>query len=185
MTSPSAYMAVVQNGAVVDSVSTPGVKVDPNEVPKTPPGGKYQIKDSFGNMKGTLLQVVFPVDLFKFGLKGTFNLVYIYNLTKQINAVDKYFSNQKRDTIIKLSVTGLIALILFSLLSTFWLRYLVNRYVRKPIDKLNTSAQQLAVGTFEGEVEVDPDSDFAALQGLLRSGQLILRQLDEKMDDKG
>jgi methyl-accepting chemotaxis protein len=185
LTSAVSYMAVVNNGEVVDSMALPGVTVDPAEVPRTPPQGDYQVKDSFGNLKGTLMQVFFTVDLAKFGLKGKFSVLAVYDLTKQIKAIDKYFSNQKRDTVIKLSITGIVALILFGLLSTFWLRYLINRYIRRPVEKLNTEAQEIAAGTFEGEVEVDPNSDFAALQGLLKSGQLVLRRLDENMRDNG
>jgi HAMP domain-containing protein len=66
------------------------------------------------------------------------------------------------------------------LLSTFWLRYLINKYIRRPVDELNTMAQDIAAGTYHGEVVVDENSDFAALQGLLKSEQLILRKLDEK-----
>ncbi len=176
LTSAVSYMAVINDGAVVDTMTVPGVTVDPGQVPKSPPPGEYQIKDSFGNMKGTLMQVLFTVDMTKFGLKGKFSVFAAYDLTKQVQAIDKYFSDQKRDTIIKLSMTALVALLLFGLLSTFWLRYLINRYIRRPVEKLNTSAKEIAAGTFEGEVEVDPDSDFAALQGLLKSGQLVLRR---------
>ncbi len=39
-------------------------------------------------------------------------------------------------------------------------------------------------GTFEGEAEVEEGSAFAALQGLLRSGQRVLRGLDERFKEE-
>jgi methyl-accepting chemotaxis protein len=185
LTSPVSYMAVVSDGKVVDSLSVKGITVDPNNVPKSPPQGEYKIVDHLGNMQGTIMEVPFTVDMSKFGLQGKFYVLAVYDLTKQVAAIDKYFNDQKQDTIIKLSITALVAVILFALLSTFWLRYLINRYIRRPVEKLNTEAEEIAAGTFQGEVVVDPDSDFAALQGLLRSGQLVLRKLEKDMGDKG
>jgi nitrogen fixation/metabolism regulation signal transduction histidine kinase len=106
----------------------------------------------------------------------------VFDLTKQAKEIDAYFSKQKQDTVVKLIITAIIAFILFGLLSSFWLRRLIKKYIARPVERLNTMAEEIAAGTFEGEVEVDSDSDFAALQGLLKSGQLILRKHDKQAD---
>ena len=73
-------------------------------------------------------------------------------------------------------------MLVFFLLSTIWLRYLIRRFVSEPIEELNTAAEQIVDGTYEGEVKVNPKSDYAAIQGLLKSGQLVLRKLDKEME---
>ncbi len=82
-----------------------------------------------------------------------------------------------------MSIASIIAILLTLLITTFGLRYFTGKYVTEPIDELNRMAEQVADGTFEGEVEVDPGSAYAALQGLLRSGQLILRKMDKEIEE--
>ncbi len=184
LSSPVSYLAVVADGKIADSMSAPGVKVDAAQVPKGQSGDEYKIISSLGNMKGTLMQVTHTIDLKQFGVQKAFTVVTVYDLTKQVKAIDKYFNDQKRSDVIKLTVTAIVALVLFALLSIFWLRHLIDRYIRQPVERLNETAEEIAAGTFEGEVVVDPNSDFAALQGLLKSGQLILRKFNVEMDDK-
>jgi hypothetical protein len=49
------------------------------------------------------------------------------------------------------------------------------------MEELNRMAEEIANGTFQGEVEVDEKSSFAALQGLLRSGQLVLKRMEKEI----
>lgn len=80
-----------------------------------------------------------------------------------------------------MSIAAIIAIILTLLLTTLGLRYFTNKYVARPIEELNRAAEEIAEGTFDGELEVDKDSAYAALQGLLRSGQKVLQKMDEEM----
>jgi methyl-accepting chemotaxis protein len=181
LTNPAKYVVVIENGKIVDSAAAYGTTVDEKELPTTMPEKGYLILDNFGGQKGTFLDLFSAIDLAKLGIQAKFEVSFIIDFTEQVKQIDEYFQNQKRDTIIGLVITGIIALILFGLLSIFWLRYLINKHIRKPVEELNTMAQDISEGTFEGEVAVDENSDFAALQGLLKSGQLILRKMDEKM----
>jgi hypothetical protein len=185
LASPAEYIGLIKDGKVYDYTVKPGVTIDQKQILTSPPTGNYKTLDSFGNVKGTLIYVFYPIDLSKVGLGTKIYMSSVFDLTKQVKEIDSYFNNQKNDTVVKLIMTGLIALILFALLSIFWLRYLIDKYIRKPVENLNTMAEEIAAGTFEGEVVVDQSSDFAALQGLLKSGQLVLRKHDEKMDDEG
>ncbi len=183
--SPAEYVAVIADGQIKDQTTTGGTTVDTSQLPTSPPPRDRKLLDSFNGKKGTYVDVFYPIDLAKVGAPiSKFYVSAVFNVTAQINDINKYFNDQKQNTIIKLSITAVVALLLFALLSTFWLRYLIRKYIRKPVEELNTMAEEIATGTFEGEVVVDRDSDFAALQGLLKSGQLILRKFDEKMDDR-
>jgi methyl-accepting chemotaxis protein len=183
--SPAKYVAVLADGQIKDQTANGNSTVDTSKLPTSPPPGDYKLLDSFEGKKGSFVDVFYPIDLSKVGAPASkFYVSAVFDLTNQIKDINKYFNDQKQNTIIRLSVTAVIALILFGLLSTFWLRYLINKYIRKPVDELNTMAADIAAGNFQGEVVVDRESDFAALQGLLKSGQLILRKFDEKMDEQ-
>ena len=184
LTTPAKYVAIIVNGKVVDYSAALGTTVDPKEIPTTMPKKGYAVLDMFNGQKGTYLNLFSSVDLTKLGIQAKFEVGFMIDATEQVKEIDKYFQNQKQDTVTGLIITGIIALILFGFLSTLWLRYLINKYVRRPVEELNTIAQDLAAGTYQGEVVVDDNSDFAALQGLLKSGQLILHKLDENMGDK-
>jgi hypothetical protein len=180
--SPAEYVAVIQDGQVKQQTSTLGASVDASQLPTSPPPGDRKLLDSFNGKKGTYVNVFYPIDVAKVGMKlPKFHMSALFNVTTQVNAIDKYFNDQKKKTIIALGITAVVALILFALLSTFWLRYLINKYIRRPVEELNAMAEGIAAGTFQGEVVVDHDSDFAALQGLLKSGQLILRKFNQEM----
>jgi len=185
LSTPAEYVAIIVDGKVYDYTAKPGVKINPKKLRTSPPPNNYMILKSFGGLRGTLANVFYTMDLSKAGVQSKFYVSAVYDLTKQVAEIDSYFSNQKNDTIITLIVTGILAFILFGLLSTFWLRYLIRKYVSRPVEKLNTMAEDISAGTFKGEVVVDPNSDFAALQGLLKSGQLILREHDKQLGEKG
>jgi len=185
LASPAEYVGLVKDSSIYDYSVKSGVTIDPKQLLTSPPPGDYKILSSFGNVKGTLVYAFYPIDLSKVGLGPKIYMSSVFDLTKQVKEIDSYFRDQRNDTIIILVITGIVALVLFALLSTFWLRYLINKYIRKPVENLNTMAREIAAGTFEGEVVVDQGSDFAALQGLLKSGQLVLRKHNEKMDDEG
>ncbi len=74
-----------------------------------------------------------------------------------------------------------LSIIIIILLTTLGLRYLVNRYIMRPVNDLNTAAEKIVTGTFEGEVEYDADSSFAPIQGLLRSGHKVLSRMDDEL----
>jgi len=73
------------------------------------------------------------------------------------------------------------SVILSLLITTVVLRRLTRKYVAKPIEALNRAAEEIIAGTYSGEVRVDEGSAYAALQGLLRSGQKVLQRLDREM----
>ena len=183
LASPAEYIGLIKDGKVYDYTVKPGVTIDQKQILTSPPTGNYKTLDSFGNVKGTLIYVFYPIDLSKFGLGPKIYMSSVFDLTRQVKEIDSYFNDQKKDEIVTLIVMGLFTVIVFALYSFFWLRYLIDRFVRKPVADLNTMAEEIAAGTFEGEVAVDPGSDFAALQGLLKSGQLILRKHDEKLGE--
>ena len=179
---PLEYAGVVEDGKVVDYRTQSGVVVNPAELPVEPPESDYQTLDSFGGRQGFFVSLFYPVDLSSYGFKS-FYLNVIIDRTTEMQEIQDYFVKQRNDMIIRLSIVSVIAVILSILLTTLGLRYFTNKYVTEPVEKLNRMAGEIADGTFEGEVKVDRKSAYAALQGLLRSGQLILSKMDKDLNE--
>jgi hypothetical protein len=179
---PSSFVALIKDGKVYSSLANLGVEVNKSEILTKPPPKGYAIINEFGNLKGTLIYVFYPIDLTKMGINTKFYMSTVFDVTKQVKEIDTYFNNQRNSNIITLTVASVAAVLVFFLLSTIWLRYLIRRFVSEPIEELNTAAEQIVAGTYEGEVKVNPKSDYGAIQGLLKSGQLVLRKLDKEME---
>ena len=179
---PVEYVGIIVDGELADYEVRRGVSIDPEEILLTPPEGDYETLDSLGGQEGFFIDVFFPVDLAMLGLGDEeiyFNM--IVERTDELAEIEEYFQNQRDDLILWLSIASVIAVILSILLTTFGLRYFTRKYVVRPIEKLNRTAEEIADGTFEGELDVDEESAYAALQGLLRSGQKVLSRMDEEL----
>jgi hypothetical protein len=179
---PVIYAGVIADGKLMSYDTFSGLTVDPAQLPVTPPQGEYETLSRLGDREGFFVSVFVPINLSVMGLKNIYiNLVV--DRTKQLSQIETYFKDQRNDLILRLSIAAGIAIILSLLLTTVGLRYLTRKYVVKPIEELNRTAEEITDGTFEGEVEVDEGSAYAALQGLLRSGQKVLKQFGDTMRD--
>ena len=178
---PIEYVGVIRDGEVVSYETTKDYAIDAGDMPSQPPQGDYDTMDSLGDEEGFFISVFYPVDLSMVGLDN-FYVNMIVDRTKELATVDDYFSEQRNDLILRLSIASVVAIILTLLLTTLGLRYFTRKYVADPIERLNRMAEEIADGTFTGEVQVDNDSAYAALQGLLSSGQKVLRRMDEEME---
>ncbi|MEW6552907.1 MAG: hypothetical protein AB1384_01295 [Actinomycetota bacterium] len=182
MSNPLEYVGVTVDGEVVTYFTETGKDIDPGEIPTMPTGGDHVVMDSLGGQEGYFVSVFYPIDLSDFGF-DKFYVNIIVDRTQEMQEVEDYFVSQRNDLILRMSIASVIAIILTLLITTFGLRYFTGKYVTEPIDALNRMAEEIADGTFQGEAEVDPGSAYAALQGLLRSGQLILRKMDKEIDE--
>jgi len=178
---PLDYVGVVSDGKVTLFASKGGEEIDTEKMPVQPPEGEYEILDRLGDRKGFFVSVFAPVDLSIVGLKGTMYVNVIVDRTAELAAIDDYFTSQRNSLVLRLSVAAIIAIILSILLTTLGLRFFTEKYVVKPVEKLNRAAEAIMDGTFEGEAEYDEKSSFAALQALLRSGQRVLSKMDKQM----
>jgi HAMP domain-containing protein len=179
---PINYMGMIQGGELVYYDTKAGVNVDPDEMPVEPYESDYEILDSLGGEEGFYVSAFFPLDLSILGVDEIVYINMIQDRTAEYKAVEDYFEEQRNDLILRLSIASVIAIILSLLLTTIGLRYFTRKYVVDPIEELNRTAEKIADGTFEGEVVVDKESAYAALQGLLQSGQKVLSRMDEELD---
>lgn len=179
---PIEYVGIVQGGEVVSYNTKGGWEVDAREMPTDPPEGEFETMDSLSTNEGLFVSVFYLVDLNFPGLEP-FYVNMIVDRTDELAEVSEYFRDQRDNLIIRLSIASVIAVILSLLLTTFGLRFFTRKYVVNPIEELNRTAEEIADGEFKGEVRVDEDSAYAALQGLLRSGQKVLSRMDEEIKE--
>lgn len=177
---PVEYVGVIRDGELVSFETAPGFDLQAGEVPTQPSREDYEILDKLGDKEGFFISVFYPIDLSSVGL-GEFQVNMITDRTSELAEVEGYFKDQRNDLIVRLSIASIFAVLLSLLITTIGLRYFTRKYVVRPIEKLNRTAERIADGTYKGEVEVDEDSAYAALQGLLRSGQKVLRRMDEEL----
>jgi len=178
---PIDYIGVIRGGELTFYETKAGLDVDPDEMPVEPYESDYVALDTLGGEEGFYVSAFFPIDLSILGVEETVYINMIMDRSAEYEEVSEYFTDQRNDLIIRLSIAAAIAVILSLLLTTLGLRYFTRKYVVKPIEELNRTAEEIADGTFKGEVNVDEESAYAALQGLLRSGQKVLSRMDEEL----
>ncbi len=179
---PIEYVGIIRDGELVNFEARSDVDIDPAEMPTQPPTGDYETLDSLGGEEGFFVSAFFPAQLDILGIDETIYINMILDRTAELAEIEDYFIEQRNDLILRLSIASVIAIILSILLTTLGLRYFTRKYVVDPIEELNRTAEKIADGTFEGEVTVDRESAYAALQGLLQSGQKVLSRMDEELD---
>lgn len=181
ITNPAEYIGILVDGEVVSFLTPSGANVNPSETPAKPPEADYVVVDNLVGEEGYFVSVFYSIDLSSMGFKD-FYVNIIVDRTAEIQEIEDYFIDQRNNLITRMSIVAGIAILLTLLITTFGLRYFTNKYVMEPVEKLNRMAQQVADGTYTEDVEVDRDSAYAALQGLLRSGQLILHRMDKEVE---
>lgn len=178
---PLQFAGVVAGGEVVEYRAADGVDPRADEISAEVPEGGYKVLDGFGGREGVYVSVFCPIDLRTFGF-DEFYINLVIDRTAEMREIEGYFTSQRNALVARMSVVSLIAVFLALLITTFGLRYFTRRYVMDPLEALNRMAEEIADGSFEGTVEVDKDSAYAALQGLLRSGQLIVERMSAEVE---
>lgn len=170
------YLTYVSNGSVVSKSVAPGLAIEDFEtsLPKTE--ANYVILNELGGREGYFISVYVPAPLAGFGEEF---MNFAVDRTDQMAALEQEYSDQKSSLITRQIVIGLIILVLGGLISALGVYWLTKRDITGPIEEIARAADQIVEGTFEGEIEVNPESDFASLQTLLSSGKQII----DKMGD--
>ncbi len=169
------YYIFVADGKPVAMEVKEGVEAP--ETPTSMPPEGYLILDQVSGKKGTFISIFHATSFPGFGNNQFAN--FVIDETKEIEALSEIYARERRNMILTQLVLGLVAIGVAIILSTAILRYFTRKYITRPIEEIAQISHQLMEGTYEGEIEVVEESDFADLQRLLRSGQLILKKAEE------
>lgn len=170
------YASFVYGGEVQAYSAEEGIDVSdlPASLPAESEGLQYEILDEFIGEEGYYISIYNPMTMP--GHEGSF-LNFMLDRTEQIKAVDAAYEEEKSNLITRQVVIGIIAVVIALLISTIGVYYLTKRYITGPIEELADTSHKIMEGTFDGEVEVQEDSDYADLQRLLQSGKRLLDKM--------
>jgi hypothetical protein len=171
------YVIYVYEGDVESSSVDEDISV--SELPTSMPGEAdeihYEILDEFSGEEGYFISIYRPFNMP--GMQGAF-MNFLIDRTEEIEAIDAVYDEERSDLITRQIIIGIIAIVIALLITTFGVYYLTKRYITGPIEAIADTSHQIMEGTYEGEVEVDEESDYADLQRLLQSGKRILDKMN-------
>ncbi|MBN1289487.1 MAG: hypothetical protein JXA49_07625 [Actinobacteria bacterium] len=176
---PVDYVGVIRDGKLSGYSASDGYEIDPEKMPLESTEEGFEVLESMGGREGYFISEFYELNLKMLDI-DEFSVNMIIDRTEDMADVRSYFEGQRNDLVMRLSIAAGIAIVLSLLLTTFGVSYFTRKYVIEPIDELNRAAEEISEGTYKGEVTVDPESAYAALQGLLRSGQKVLNRMDEQ-----
>ncbi len=177
---PIEYDGVWQNGKVLAYGTVDGSTIDTSALPDKPAEGSYVTFDNFGGREGFFISLYMPI---KTPVIGNMETNFIMDRTEDVKQIESYFNDQRNSLLTRMAIVSIIAFILFALFSTMGLRFLVGKFVMGPIDKLNSQAEGIISGSLDEEIPYDKDSSFAAIQGVLRSGKMVLMDMNKEIGD--
>jgi methyl-accepting chemotaxis protein len=107
----------------------------------------------------------------------------IGSLHDRVVVINDFYDRQKRDSAVSLALIILISAIILSLLSFFGLRYLIRKYITKPIDELSSVAEEIIEGDLDVKIEIRSGEEFEGLKtafmGLIEAfRQIILKSVE-------
>ncbi|MBN2027586.1 MAG: hypothetical protein JW854_12580 [Actinobacteria bacterium] len=170
------YMTYVAGGMVLSSSVEEGL--DFTDFPTEAPDKGYEILSELGGREGTFISVYEQSDLSPIAEDEFVNLVV--DRTEEFNALEDFFASEKSNLIKRQIVIGIVAVAIALLLTTLGVYLLTRRYITGPIEELSDASHRIMEGTFQGDVEVVEDSDYADIQRLLQSGKVLMDKMGEE-----
>ncbi len=170
---------IYADGQLVGSRLPQGVTTQ--DFPTPEPGEQSRIVNSFAGRSGHFLVWFVPLQVAISG--STAEITAVIDRTDEVNRIASDFSRARRNLLIRQILVGIAAILISLLLVLVGLRLLAGKYITGPITQLGNTATGIMDGTFKGEVDVNPESDYASIQSLLQSGQAIISKLDRDMEE--
>lgn len=177
---PIEYVGLIKDGKVIAYQTIDGSTIDTSALPTGPEDRDYVTLDSFGGEEGFYISLYYPINL---PIIGEVQSNYVMDRTADVKRIENYFNEQRNDQLLRMAIVSVLAFIIFALLTTLGLRFLVGKFVMHPIDTLNDQAQGIIDGTLTEEIPYDPESSFAPIQGVLQTGQKVLMDMLHGQDE--
>ncbi len=171
------YVAFVKDGVVIAENTREGLAFPSEDVPKNFPQQDYQLLTRLGDRNGYFISMCVKTPLPGQESEQFANLVL--DRTQQIEEIDSYYQEEKDKSFNRQLVVGIIIILIATMISTLGVFLLSRYFITGPIHEITRISHQIMEGTFQGEIKVNRESDFAQLQGLLQSGKLIMGKLGE------
>ncbi len=171
------YVAFVVDGKVVALNTREGLDISSFAIPISMPDSRYEVITELGDEDGYYVSMFAETVTPGLGRNQFAN--FVLDRTEQIKGLNDFYSSERSGLIKREIIGGIIGVLGTFILILIAVSYLTRRFITKPIEEISRISQQITEGTFEGEIVVDVDSDYAALQSLLQSGKKILDKMLE------
>jgi HAMP domain-containing protein len=85
-------------------------------------------------------------------------------MQQDIDDINKFYDDEKKDTMINYSIISVISVVLIILLTYFVLRYLIRKRITEPIDILSGEAEEVMEGNLDIDIAVHKGGEFEGLE---------------------
>jgi hypothetical protein len=169
------YMTYVSSGMVLSSSTKEGLEI--TEFPTEMPVEEYEVIEELGGKQGTFIVVFQSTELSPLA-EDEFVSIAV-DRTEQFEVMEDFYAGEKSDLITRQIIIGIVAVVIAALLTTLGVYFLTRRYITAPIEKLAADSHSIMEGSFQGQVEVVEESDYADIQRLLQSGKVLMEKMEE------
>ncbi len=171
------YVAFIKDGVVIVENTREGLAFPGGDVPKSFPPQDSQLLTKLGDRDGYFISMCVNTPLPGQESEQFANLVL--DRSEQIAEIGSYYQQQRKNSLHRQILIGIILIAMATILSTLGVFLLSRYFITGPIQEITRISRQIMEGTFQGEIKVNRESDFAQLQGLLQSGKLIMEKMGE------
>lgn len=95
----------------------------------------------------------------------------------EIAAINDFYSKQKRNVNMTVSIVIACSLVILTLLTLFWLRFLISSKITKPIEELECAAEKVIEGDLDVEVPVREGEEFVNLKKAFNGMIISIRDI--------
>lgn len=113
-------------------------------------------------------------------LNSEYAIVLISDIHERVAAIGDFYRDERGHAILAFGIIMLVAMMLLSLISYFFLRYMIHKHITEPIDSLSTAAEEIMQGNLDVDIEVQKGEDFEGLKKAFREMMVALRDMIDR-----
>lgn len=170
------YMAYVSGGMALSSSVKEGLDI--TEFPQEVPEGGYEVLTELGGRRGTFISVFAETDISP--MEDDEFIILVLDRSAEFAELEDFYAEEKSSLVNRQVVTGIVAVVVAGILTALGVYLLTRRYITGPIAELTDVSHRIMEGTFEGDVQVVEESDYADIQRLLKSGKVLMEKMGEE-----
>ncbi len=113
-------------------------------------------------------------------LNSEYAIIIAADIHENVAAIKAFYGDERDQAILVFGIIMAVAIMLLSLISFFFLRYMIHKHITEPIDYLSTVAEEVMQGNLDVEIDVEEGEDFEGLKRAFKEMMLALRDMINK-----
>lgn len=110
-------------------------------------------------------------------LNSEYAIVLVSDIHERVTAIEGFYREEGNHAILVFGIIMLVAMMFLSLISYFFLRYMIHKHITEPIDYLSSAAEEIMQGNLEVDIEVQKGEDFEGLKRAFREMVVAFRDM--------